>query len=70
MGHFVLELRRQIDVALDDIRQAEKAADDEMREAGCGRLADLMEIADRHGLTSLKQLIPQPSAEQSVASVR
>lgn len=58
MELFALELRHQIDVALDGIRAAETAADDALRDVGCGRLADLMEIADRHGLTSLMQLVP------------
>ena len=63
MELFAVELRHQIDIALDGIREAESASDSEMRDVGCGRLADLMEIADRHGLTSLTQLIPQQSVE-------
>lgn len=59
MELFALELRHQIDVALDDIRAAEIAADEARGDVGRGRLADLMEIADRHGLTSLMQLVPQ-----------
>ena len=62
MELFELELRRQIDVALDDIRVAESAADDAARDVGRGRLADLVEIADRHGLTDLTQLVPQQCA--------
>ena len=46
-------------LALDDIREAESASDDAARDAGRGRLADLVEIADRHGLTSLTRLVPQ-----------
>ena len=65
MELFALELRHQIDIALDGIREAESASDSEMRDVGCGRLADLMEIADRHGLTSLTQLIPQQSVEST-----
>jgi hypothetical protein len=53
VGLFALELRHQIDVALGDIRQAESAADDDALDVSCGRLADLVEIADRHGLTTL-----------------
>jgi hypothetical protein len=70
MGLFALELRRQIDIALDGIREAESASDTEMRDVVRGRLADLLEIADRHGLTSLTQLIPQQSVEQSLVAVR
>ena len=70
MGLLTLELRRQIDIALDGIREAESASDTEMRDVVRGRLADLLEIADRHGLTSLTQLIPQQSAEQSLVAVR
>lgn len=68
MGLFALELRHQIDVALEGIREAEDASDDAMRDIGCGRLADLMEIADRNGLTSLTQLIPVQSPECEVES--
>jgi hypothetical protein len=56
---FAWELRHQIDIALGDIRDAERAADEAARDAGRGRLADLVEIADRHGLTSVTQLVPQ-----------
>jgi hypothetical protein len=70
MELFALELRHQIDVALDGIRAAEDASDDVMRDVGCGRLADLMEIADRHGLTSLMQLIPPQSVAPECAGVR
>ena len=63
MGLFALELRHQIEIALDGIRQAQDASDDAMRDVGCGRLADLIEIADRNGLTSLTQLIPAQQAE-------
>lgn len=59
MELFARELRHQIDIALDGIRAAESASDDTMRDIGRGRLADLMEIADRNGLSSLKQLVPQ-----------
>jgi hypothetical protein len=41
-----------------------------MLDVGCGRLADLMEIADRHGLTSLMQLIPPQSVAPECAGVR
>lgn len=69
MGLFALELRHQIDVALNGIREAENADDDALRDVGCGRLADLMEIADRHGLSSLAQLVPLPSAEPTTRLV-
>jgi hypothetical protein len=68
MELFALELRHQIDVALEGIREAEVASDDAMRDVGCGRLADLMEIADRNGLTSLAQLIPVQLSECAVES--
>jgi hypothetical protein len=58
VGLFALELRHQIDVALGDIRQAESAADYAACDVSRGRLADLVEIADRHGLTSLTDLVP------------
>lgn len=59
MELFELELRHQIDVAIADIRNAEHDADDAAGEVGRGRLADLVEIADRHGLAGLTQLVPQ-----------
>ena len=68
MELFALELRHQIDVALNGIREAEDASDDELRDVVCGRLADLMEIADRNGLTSLTQLIAAQPAECAVNS--
>ena len=68
MGLFALELRHQIDVALEGIREAEDASDDVLRDVGCGRLADLIEIADRNGLTSLTQLIPLQPPECALDS--